>query len=456
MTAEDQVRDLLTRACDLPDLAPAPVAAMVARARRRRRGTIAIGTTVGAAAAIVTAAALTVPLTSPTQPSIPAGPGLFGGSLVVTPPGPPATSLARFRWSGLAASPLGARTDPLTVWTGTELIELGGTVHETTVGNGAGYVPATGRWHRIPAPPGTVGLADAVTAWTGHLLFVANGQTSACAAGASVPDRCLPSAGLYDPAANRWTSTRLPRQMRGLELQAATWTGRDVVIAGVDQAHGRLGVAAYDPAARLWRMITPGLPAGHPAGGAALVATPGRLILWSLWAREKKTKDGGSIYFGVDVLALRASGTWTSVTGRWPQNRVVSAPAFTGSSILVSPGGGWCGQCPGPYVSEHGYFADAATLARHELPLGPLGETNPPFVWTGRSVLAVNLNGSVSGANGRPPQIKPGDIAVWDAATGWHTLPHIPGRPSVSALPVWTGSALLVLTDHGNLLSLHH
>src|SRR5487761_1381070 len=67
----------------------------------------------------------------------------------------------------------------------------------------------------------------------------------------------------------------------GLDLAAAVWTGRDVILAGVNASHGRLGVAAYDPAARHWQVITPVLPAGHPPRSVAMVSAAGRLILWS-------------------------------------------------------------------------------------------------------------------------------------------------------------------------------
>lgn len=319
-----------------------------------------------------------------------------------------------------------------------------------------------------------MGFWNAVSVWTGHQLFVTNVQAGSCpvvvrGGGAALAD-CGPQAGLYDPKTDRWSVTRLPGQMDSLEMAAAVWTGRDVILAGVDASHGMLGVAAYDPAADRWQVITPVLPAGHPPRLAAMVATAGRLILWSLWDRVKATKDGFSDTAGVDVLALGRDGTWRNVTGDWPQEQQVTSPVFTGQVILVSPGQVWCGiACIPPYTSNPGSFADPATLTRTIIPPGPLGEANPAFIWAGRAIIAVDLDAGIGGHGGQGP-IRPDDMALWDGSTGrWLRLLAPPGYPRLAAtgrfipaseatpcaVPVWTGTELLALTDTGQLLGFH-
>jgi|SRR6266699_3837440 len=122
---------------------------------------------------------------------------------------------------------------------------------------------------------------------------------------------------------------------------------------------------------------------------------------------------------------------------------------------MGSPAEIWCGGCSPPFAYTPGYLADPATLHRTVLPLGPLGDANPPFVWAGRAVIAVNLDATITGPGKHGLHIRPGDIAAWDPASGWRTLPAIPARPNISATPIWTGTALLALTDQGRLLSLH-
>jgi hypothetical protein len=469
VTDEQQVRSLLTLAAELPDDVQAPVDSLLRRARRKRRVRAASSVL---AVVVLTASALALP---------PIIHSLSGGSPRPTgvgghgKRGPTATQLTHFRWSSLPPSPLGPRSMPLVASTGKELIELGGISRNMTQVDGAAFVPATGRWHRIAAAPYNVGFTDGwtgrnfsnvVDAWTGHQLFVTNGDFESCAAGSSgSPAMCYPHAGLYDPATNTWSSTKLPKQMYGLDLQSAVWTGGDVVIAGTSccptlspnkatpAAHARLAVAAYNPATNRWHMITPRLPAGHPPRYVEMVATPGRLLLWSLWDVVTMHKHGLSDRVGVDVLSLASDGSWHVVTGDWPQNQNLTAPIFVRNEILLSPATIWCGQrCGLPITSIPGYFVNAATLVRKAIPLGPLGQPTPAFVWTGRAIIAVNINA----LSGPGTHNHPDDMAVYDpAAHRWANLPAPPGRPPMAAAPIWAGNQLLLLTESGRLLSFH-
>jgi hypothetical protein len=386
----------------------------------------------------------------------PAGPPPGGTVQAIPRPagsGLAAAQISRFRWSVLPASPLGPREDPALAWAGTELVELGGLKGGLAAGDGAAFSPATGRWHRIASPPRGVGLWNAVSVWTGRQLLVAGGHPGSCRTGqpgGGTPPGCRLVAGLYDPAADRWSATTLPLQMAGLSVAAAVWTGRDIIVAGVDAGRGRLGVAAYNTLAGAWRVITPALPAGHPPRNAAMVAADGRLILWSLWERVRS----GNGYSGVDVIAMSPAGAWRAMTTGWPQHQEVGSPAFTGTAVLVGPGQVWCGlSCVPPMTSYPGYVADPATLARTIIPSGPLGLANPAFIWTGRAIIAVNLHSFIGG--GGQATIRPGDTALWDpAASRWLRLPAPPGAPAISAVPVWTGARLLALTAAGRLLSL--
>lgn len=438
-------------AAELPDDIQPPVARLIRQGHRRRAWRTGL---VAAAAAVAVVAAAGIPATvhalrgGLTQPGGPGAlGGLFGTRLPASPAGPAAAQLARFRWSTLPPSPLGTRDTPIVAWTGRELLEFGG-ARNGTAGNGAAFNPATGRWHSIASPGRrNIGFTTTVSVWTGRQLFVSNGQAWG---------------GLYNPVTNRWTPTGLPSGMTGLTPEAAVWTGRDVVLAGTDYVHGRLGVAAYNPATGRWRMITPELPAGHPAGIVAMTATTSRLILWSMWNRA----HGSGIPSGVDVLAMGTDGAWRDVTGRWPQHHLITAPSFTGSAILVSPAQYWCGAtCSPPSTTFPGYFVNPVTLARTAIPAGPLGSLRPAFVWTGRAVMAVNEDttigtGSASSGGGTGSShvtVGPGGTALFDPATRqWQSLSTPPGYPHLHAVfPAWAGNELLTLTQKGQLLALH-
>jgi hypothetical protein len=95
----------------------------------------------------------------------------------------------------------------------------------------------------------------------------------------------------------------------GLSQPTAVWTGRLVVVAGVEGS--RLEAASYDPADGRWRRQDPPLPAAHPPIDVAMVATADRVIVWSLWGRMQQTGPGSFTgYSGGDVRG------WWGAVGR--------------------------------------------------------------------------------------------------------------------------------------------
>jgi hypothetical protein len=351
-----------------------------------------------------------------------------------------AAALASGHWSVLAASPLGSRQGPVVAWTGRELLEIGGWGGRAGPGDGAAFEPADGRWRRIAQAPVPVGAA-AASVWTGSRLFVFGGQ---------LPDKTTlePTADLYDPASSTWAVSAAAPFGKGLRQPVAVWTGRLVVVASVD--NGRVEVASYDPAAGRWRRQDPPLPTAHPALDIAMVAAAGRVIVWSLWGRMQQTGPGSFTgYSGVDVRAL-AGGRWRDVTGGWPQHQSVPPPLFTSSQILIPPGQIWCGACSHPSGGLPGLLADPATLQITRLPRGPLDDTSPVMVWTGAAALTINPGTEIGG----PVNVRPGDMAAWDPASGaWRRLPGAARPLQEDTTPVWTGRELLALATDGALLS---
>jgi hypothetical protein len=68
------------------------------------------------------------------------------------------------------------------------------------------------------------------------------------------------------------------------------------------------------------------------------------------------------------------------------------------------------------------------------------------WLWNGRAVLTGNV-----GSYGRL-----GRVAAWDPRSRrWFTLAAAPGRPALSANPLWAGYRLLLLSATGNLLTFH-
>jgi hypothetical protein len=106
------------------------------------------------------------------------------------------------------------------------MLEIGGREGNAIPGDGAAFDPSNGRWRHIAPAPVPVGTA-AASVWTGSRLFVFGGQL--------LSDETRPGpAALYDPASDRWVVTATAPFGKGLRQPVAVWTGRLVVVAGVE------------------------------------------------------------------------------------------------------------------------------------------------------------------------------------------------------------------------------
>ena len=360
-----------------------------------------------------------------------------------------AVALTRARWSVIPRSPIGARTAPMLIWDGRELLEIGGTSGGVPRGDGAAYDPAVSRWRHIATAPVQVGTVDAASVWTGSVVFMFGGRTPPYKV---VSECCV--AGLYDPKTDRWAvSSRAPLD-KGLMQTTAVWTGGSVVLAGLRPGNPEmLEAASYDPTADRWVRLDPAISQSHPPLDVELVATDQGVVLWSLWGRTQQTGPGEFTgYAGVDVYRLDSSGRWRNVTDGWPQHETVSGPLFTGAKILLPPGQIWCGACSHPApMNEHGYLVDPQTLNLMQIPHGPLDDLGPQVVWTGAAEVSLNPGGESEGPAG---VVRPGDVAVWNPGTGaWTRGPRAPNSLQDDPPPVWGLDRLFALGIDGRLLA---
>jgi hypothetical protein len=443
MTDEDQIRDLLERASQLPAEITPPVGDLIKMGRQERKTrtaqrTLAIG--------LVAVLAIVIPPVIRAKNS-----GPLPQHQSARPHGPTGAQLAKYRWSKLPPSPLGPRQEPLLVSAGRYVIELGGIGNNGSANDGAAFDLKTRRWREIAPVEVNVGFDQAVTAWTGRELFVTDGVPANCSPRPNVPG-CEPRAGLYDPATNLWSNTLLPTEMFGLHPVAVAWTGRVIELAALNAHRDRLAVGAYNPVTGRWRVITPQLPAQHRPQLIQMVATYNRVILWSEWAG--KVEPDGLTNSGIDVFAFTDNGPspvapWRNVTGKWPQGVEVGRPFFTGSSILFPPNMQWCvGRCLQDIELHDGFFADPGTLRKITTVPADLADPLGHLIWTGRAIISVFVDDRV------PHPVLVNHLDVYDLATRtWRALAS-PGTHT-TAFPVWTGSELLVVTHTGATLALH-
>ena len=164
-------------------------------------------------------------------------------------------------WRLMPPSPLEGRVGHTAVWTGSEVIIWGG--HGGGVGgkptrrfaDGAAFEPATDSWRAI-ATPDLEGGPGYASVWTGHEMIVLGGNDG----NQSFAENGLNEAAAYDPSTEIWRLLEMPIDLAVVD---ALWTGTEVVMFGVERYLGRLIGAAYDPATDVWRHF-PAAPV-HPA-----------------------------------------------------------------------------------------------------------------------------------------------------------------------------------------------
>lgn len=312
---------------------------------------------------------------------------------------------ARRLWRQLPPAPLTPRALAAAAWSGRELIVWGGYDHLAmdpsgvhVAGDGAAYDPVRQTWRRLPPAPLSA-RAGATAVWTGREVLVVGGGP----APRTDHDRPFTDGAAYDPARDRWRRLAPSPQLRGpMVNQHLVWTGSrllvwsdweqvdrsTVTLAGGQHAIREVGrdgidVWAYDPAADRWAVL-PQAP-GQPAlGGAAMV-----------WTGREVLSVTGRPYHG-PALERDPGARYDPTRNRWRQmadgpvdTAALAAALWTGAALLV-----WNGtsERSGDPATDYGPGDGAAWDPRADrwvrLPPSPLGGgSGTVAVWTGRAAL---------------------------------------------------------------------
>lgn len=463
---EDRVRSGFRSA--LADVEPSPqldsrVAAIVGGAtvaesagRRRRRALVPLVAAMTGVALAVTAVVVVTRPDARDDRVVAAGPGR--------------DDAAGRGWEAFDAGPLATRAEPRAVWTGTEMIVVGGLAVEqyAAFADGAAYDPETGRWRRIASRPDPGRIM--VAAWTGSELFALGRHD-----GIALED--MRSAHLYDPRADRWRAASAPP--RGFDApEGAWWTGTEVLVWQLGR--GML----YDPAGDRWRDVPPiDVPGATAPGRAVWLEGAGVLAV-----QAATTPDGGGPLAPALFLFEPASGRWRPAArapsdipqfglayAAWVGTGLVFSEPHAGPTYAYEPSSDTWRGLPPPEVARDrgtGYFtgvplgghggAVRVGDSRHPVialtpdgrwsyPPAPGGAVPGPdgvALWTGRQLVLWGRPGDAGPADGNAAWAwTPGDAAsspVADAATtttpgdGEGTLPTptgVAGTPTTLAAP---------------------
>jgi hypothetical protein len=318
-------------------------------------------------------------------------------------------------WKELPAAPLSPRSGAESVWTGREVIVLGGEEQPCPASadcadpaeylrDGAAYDPQTNTWHRIAKAPVPVGAGDRLLSAAGHVILRHWQQHGS---------RLF----VYDPQTDEWLE--IPSFFK--DLPSAY--GDDIYGFGNDRAHhGRL--VMYDALAGVWNERIPRDPIQPELTQRRVTATPYGPVVTGY-----EPQDGIVDFVSADVYD---GASWhrfhTNITGNdwaWVGDRMVDfdSSQHQGAETRVGP--------------SLGGTLDPATGRSRPLPDSAL-ET-PPNPWS-------------------PNAVGPGRWAacwglVYDVAAGkaW-TLPRPDGAPDDGVTAAWADGRLLAFggADYGS------
>lgn len=283
------------------------------------------------------------------------------------------------RWRLLPAAPIPGRTQASAVWTGHEFIVWGGFDTPTpphVTGDGAAYDPAANRWRPLPASP-LEPRAGAVAVWTGREVIVIGGRSAVPTGGSNE----YADAAAYDPVRNSWRRLPPVPVPDGHDLWAplAVWTGDQLLVwwpwnhtevlpgGGIRGTYG-YDLLRYNPAAEQWDLLPdpdtpPGL--GHPVWTGRDVIVAGAQVFrggfggpvsphvpphrydphTNTWTEMRGAPDwlGPTAWTGDGLLlaAGRQLALWTPETAAW---RELPAVPATMPALPYTPASAWTGR----------------------------------------------------------------------------------------------------------------
>ena len=200
----------------------------------------------------------------------------------------------------------------------------------------------------------------------------------------------------------------------------SAWTGREMLVFGRDHVTPLRSVnvaAAYDPAARSWRRLTPPPgPTGSFQGHYSAVWTGEELVVWGPFTNE-----------AFDPRTNR----WRALP-RPPIGHAGGLVVWTGHELI-----GWGGGCCGDAFADGAAYKPATNAWRKLAPAPLAGGQEPEGAWTGRELIVFGVR------NPDGPALT--TAAAYDPATGkWRRIASLPA-PRYGAQAVWDGREVLVV-----------
>lgn len=345
-------------------------------------------------------------------------------------------------WDLAKRPPMGLRSDASMVWTDREAIVWGG-VGDTgsergkPSNEGAAYDPEARRWRLIQDAPVAGRYAHAAV-WTGREVIVLGGVTDRT--------RTTPNmdGAAYDPDTDTWRRIA-DAPLPGGAGHAAVWTGREVLVWGrtTDDGYSSEG-AAYDPAADVWRPLPP-LP-GPRRERPVLLAVPGGAVAFARVVRADLGSQERGAVMEIDFFD-EATQAWVTLPASGISPLGDPTPVVIGGELAV------IGSAPdeldeGARVAGLYEFGAATWRPMAGVDTSPRGGWVGQFapVWTGRELVVVAKLFGTGGSTALRAY-------TYDTtADQWRRVPD-PPEPPAAGQAYWTGSQVIAWTERGLLTS---
>ena len=215
------------------------------------------------------------------------------------------------------------------VWAGSEML---------IYGEDLAFDPMKGEWRSISSPPGRRRSFE-VTVWTGSELVVWGGCDASIPQCDDFGEGILTDGVAYDPATDSWRDLASSPLAPGVHPQGA-WNGSEVLIyAGAVSAGDDLSAAAYDPEDDSWRSLTD--PPMTPRRYATAAWTGQYFVLWG------GARLGGESEFDDGAVYDSVMNTWLSL-GKAPTGAERDRHAMVWVQEQLYITGGW--RTNGPLV----------------------------------------------------------------------------------------------------------
>lgn len=303
--------------------------------------------------------------------------------------GDPVAGAARYAagtWEPITAPPPALttppRADPLSVWTGTELLVIGGyawadpSVDATSglgspLEDGFAYNPATDSWRTIATEAAHHLHARLPWTWTGTELLVWP-ETQGTEESVDSNPRA------YDPTTDTWrvlpTAPIAPRQQA-----ASVWTGSEWLIWGGTDLGQEFGDgAAYDPVTNTWRPL-----AGSPLSARRIrgVWTGEQMIVAGGSSGGEPVTGNGELAHSDGAAYDPASDTWRSIA-TWSAPHPGANPLWTGRYVVMFAKGSAVIYDP----AADRWYADCCSQSIS----APVVTAAP--IWTGTEALTIGAS----------------------------------------------------------------